>query len=55
MIIVDVIAPPPGTTATVRHRPHYLRITYIHNDINSGACAVRNQAIMLRKGRHHRD
>lgn len=23
------------------------RITYIHNDINSGACAVRNQAIML--------
>ncbi len=26
------------------------RITYIHNDINSGACAVRNQAIMLAQG-----
>lgn len=26
------------------------RITYIHNDINSGACAVRNRAIMLAQG-----
>lgn len=26
------------------------RITYIHNDINNGACAVRNQAIMLAQG-----
>ncbi len=28
------------------------RITYIHNDINSGACAVRNQAIMLAQGEY---
>lgn len=26
------------------------RITYIHNDINSGACAVRNQRLCWRKG-----
>lgn len=29
-----------------------LRITYIYNDINSGACAVRNQAIMLAQGEY---
>lgn len=28
------------------------RITYIHNDINSGACAVRNQAITLAQGEY---
>lgn len=26
------------------------RITYIHNDINSGACTVRNQRLCWRKG-----
>ncbi|UYW74409.1 glycosyltransferase [Pseudocitrobacter faecalis] len=26
------------------------RVCYIHNDVNSGACAVRNQAIMQSKG-----
>ncbi|MFR3707546.1 MAG: colanic acid biosynthesis glycosyltransferase WcaA [Enterobacter hormaechei] len=32
------------------YRPQRSRITYIHNDINSRACAVRNQAIMLAQG-----
>ncbi len=40
-----MIAPPPREQlqqyVTALNDP---RITYIHNDINSGACAVRNQS-----------
>ncbi len=45
-----MIAPPPGNNCNSTSLPSTLRITYIDNDINSGACAVRNQAIMLAQG-----
>ncbi len=51
MIIVDDCS----TLGTVQQYVTALndpRITYIHNDINSGACAVRNQAIMLAQGEY---